>query len=70
MELKRKTHETIEQYNFRKNIWIKVYEDTRDEESAIIYSNIWINILSLGCEYPSEIMNKIEKYKPEKNIYI
>ncbi len=70
MEIKRKNNETTEQYNFRKNIWMKVYEETHNEESATIYSNIWVNILSLGCEYPSEIMKKIEKYKPENNIYI
>ncbi len=67
MELKRNEHETTEQYNFRKQIYKAVYDDTRDTEKATIYSNIWINILSLGCEYPAEIMKKVEQYKPDEN---
>jgi hypothetical protein len=65
MEVKREISETTDQYNFRKKIYKAVYDDTGDVEKATIYSNIWVNILSLGCEYPTELMKKVEKYRPD-----
>jgi hypothetical protein len=67
MEVKRMDNETTEQYNFRKKIYKAVYDDTRDSDKSIIYSNIWVNILSLGCEYPAELMTRVEKYRPDEN---
>lgn len=67
--LVKKDFETEEQFNFRKGIYEKVYSDTHSKQKAHIYSNIWVNILSLNCKYSKTIMNKIEKYKPTKNIY-
>ena len=50
---------------------MKVFEDTNSEILALKYSNIWINILSLECTYQGDVMEEVEKYKPddEDNIY-
>ena len=67
----KKNNETEKQFQFRKNLYDKIFNDTKDEEKALIYSNIWINILSLGCSYPKEVLQNIEKYRPadEDNIF-
>ena len=67
--IKKKEYETDTQFNFRKDIYDKVFEDTKSRQKATLYSNIWVNILSMECKYEDELMEKIEKYKPEKNIY-
>ena len=67
--LKKKEYETEAQFNFRKEIYDNVYDDIKSKQKATLYSNIWVNILSLECKYPNELMEKIEKYKPSKNIY-
>ena len=67
--IKKKEYETDAQFNFRKDIYDKVFEDTKSRQKATLYSNIWVNILSMECKYEDELMEKIEKYKPEKNIY-
>lgn len=64
-----KNFETDEEYKFRKEIYDKVFQDTQNKKNALIYSNMWVNILSMQCEYPKEIMENIEKYKPINNIY-
>jgi hypothetical protein len=53
-------------------IFLRVYEDTNDENIALKYSNILVNVLSLDCSYQSDVMEKIEKYRPsdEENIYL
>ena len=67
--LVKKDYETDTQYNFRKEIYDNVYNDTKDKQKASLYSNFWVNILSMNCQYPDEIMKQIEKYKPDKDIY-
>jgi hypothetical protein len=67
--ISRRSNETKKQFEFRQKIFNEVYEDTKDQEVALIYSNIWVNILSLGCSYPKEVLRKVEKYKPKENIY-
>jgi len=66
-----RNNETKEQFLFRKNIFDTVKEDTKDENKALVYSNMWVNILSLGCSYSDVIMEKIKPYepKPEENVY-
>ncbi len=67
--LKKKEYETDAQFNFRKEIYDNVYRDIKSKQKATLYSNIWVNILSMECKYPNELMEKIEKYKPLINIY-
>ena len=43
--------------------------DTKSKQKATLYSNYWVNILSMKCQYPEEIMKQIEKYKPTNDIY-
>ena len=69
-ELKQKEFETDNEFNFRKEIYNKVLKDLKSRQKATLFSNIWVNILSMECKYPEELMEKIEKYKPETNIYI
>lgn len=69
--MKKRNNETSEQFLFRGKIFLKVYEDTKDEVTAVKYSNIWVNILSLSCSYQNDVMELVEKYRPsdEDNIY-
>ena len=67
--LKKKDYETDNEFNFRKEIYDNVYNDTKSKQKATLYSSIWVNILSMECKYPNELMEKIEKYKPKRNIY-
>jgi len=60
----KRNYETSKQFDFRKKLYDKIVNDIKDNEKALIYSNIWINILSMGCSYPDEVMKKIEKYRP------
>jgi hypothetical protein len=71
VHIQKRNNETSKQFEFRKRIYDKIFNDIKDEEKALIYSNIWINILSLGCTYPKEVLRIIEKYRPseEDNIY-
>ena len=65
-----RNNETKDQFLFRKLIFDRVKEDTKDDNKALVYSNMWINILSLGCSYSDEIMERIKPYepKPEENV--
>ena len=67
--IKQKEFETDYQFKFRKNIYDNVYNDTHNKQKATLFSNIWVNILSMECQYPNEIMAQIEKYKPKNDIY-
>ena len=67
--LKKKEYETDTEFNFRKGIYDNVYKDTKSKQKATLFSNIWVNILSMECKYPEELMEQIEKYKPATNIY-
>ena len=67
--LKKKEYETDNEYNFRKGIYDNVYNDTKSKQKATLFSNTWVNILSMECKYPEELMEKIQKYKPTTNIY-
>jgi len=69
--LKKKNNETLEHFLFRGKIFLNVYTELKDESKALKYSNIWINILSLGCSYQKDVMELVEKYRPseEENIY-
>lgn len=71
VHIQKKNYETTKQFEFRKGLYDKIFNDIKDEEKALIYSNIWINILSLGCSYPKDVMKLIEIYRPsdEDNIY-
>ena len=68
-DLKPKDFETETQYQFRQQIYNNVLNDTKSKQKATLYSNYWVNILSMNCQYPDEIMKQIEKYKPDKDIY-
>ena len=68
-DLKQKEYETDNEFNFRKEIYDKVYDDLKSKQKATLYSNAWVNILSMECQYPEELMEQIEKYKPTTNIY-
>ena len=68
-DLKQKEYETDNEFNFRKEIYDKVYNDLKSKQKATLYSNVWVNILSMECKYPEELMEQIEKYKPQTNIY-
>lgn len=68
-KLKKKEYETDTEFNFRKQIYDNVYNDTKSKQKATLYSNIWVNILSMECKYPDELMEQVEKYKPQTNIY-
>ena len=65
----KKEYETDTQFEFRKQIYNNVYNDTYSKQKATLYSNYWVNILSMHCQYSSDIMEKIEKYKPLNDIY-
>ena len=67
--LKQKEYETDNEFNFRKGIYDEVYNDIKSKQKATLYSNIWVNILSMECKYPADLMEQIEKYKPTTNIY-
>ena len=67
--LEQKEFEADAQFNFRKEIYDNVFNDTNSKKKATLYSNIWVNILSMECKYSTEIMKQIEKYKPNHNIY-
>jgi hypothetical protein len=69
--LKKKNNETSEQFLSKGKIFLDVYEDTKDELTALKFSNIWVNILSLNCTYQKDVMELVEKYRPldEENIY-
>ena len=67
--IKQKKYETENEYNFRKGIYEAVYNDIKSKQKATLYSNIWVNILSMECKYPEELMEHIKKYKPKTNIY-
>ena len=60
----KRNNETTEQFEFRRHLYNKILNDIKDEEKALIYSNIWVNIITLGCTYPNEVMKLLEKYKP------
>ena len=70
--LEKRRNETTRQFLFRKKIYDDIYNDTKSKEKALIYSNIWYNILSLNCTYPEEVMKNILKYKPDPrdNVFI
>ena len=68
-DIVQKDFETNAQFLFRKDIYDTIYNDTKDKKKALIYSNIWINILSMNCDYPKSILDAIEKYRPKNNIY-
>ena len=68
-DLKQKEYETDNEFNFRKEIYNKVLKDLKSRQKATLFSNIWVNILSMECKYPEELMEQIEKYKPITNIY-
>jgi len=67
--LKKKEYETEHEFNFRKEIYDNVYNDIKSKQKATLYSNLWVNILSMECTYSEELMEAIEKYKPKTNIY-
>ena len=67
--LKQKEYETDNQFEFRKQIYDNVYNDTNSKQKATLYSNYWVNILSMNCQYSNDIMEKIQKYKPSNDIY-
>lgn len=71
IHIRKRENETSRQFDLRKKIYDKVFNDLKDEEKALIYSNIWINIFSLGCNYPPEVLDLIEKYRPDdsENVY-
>ena len=68
-DIVQKEYETTAQFLFRKDIYDTIFKDTKDKKKALIYSNIWINILSMNCDYPKNILDAIEKYRPKNNIY-
>ena len=70
--IEKRRNETTRQFLFRKKIYDDVLNDTKSKEKALIYSNIWYNILSLNCTYPDEVMKNISKYKPDPsdNVFI
>ena len=68
-EIQKKEYETDTQFDFRKQIYDNVYNDTKSKQKATLYSNYWVNILSMNCQYPDEIMKQIDKYKPVNDIY-
>ena len=68
-DIVQKEYETTAQFLFRKDIYDTIFKDTKDKKKALIYSNIWINILSMNCDYPKSILDAIEKYRPKNNIY-
>ena len=68
-DLKQKEFEADPQFNFRKEIYDNVFNDKNSKKKATLYSNIWVNVLSMECKYSAEIMKQIEKYKPNHNIY-
>jgi hypothetical protein len=71
-EITKRNNETQKQYEFRLKIYKNVYDDLKDKDKAIIYSNIWVNIFSLDCKYPDEVMENVEKYRPDDkdNVYL
>ena len=68
-DIQQKKYETDTQFEFRKQIYNEVFNDTKSKQKATLYSNYWVNILSMKCQYPDEIMKQIEKYKPTNDIY-
>jgi hypothetical protein len=68
IHIRKRNNETSQAFAFRKNLYDKIFNDIKDEEKALIYSNIWVNVISLGCTYPTEVMSLVEKYKP-KNVH-
>jgi hypothetical protein len=69
--LKKRNNETSEQFLFRVKIFLRVYDDGNDENTALKYSNIWINMLALDCSYKRDVMDLVEKYRPseDENVY-
>ena len=68
-DIQQKEYETDTQFEFRKQIYDEVFNDTKSKQKATLYSNYWVNILSMNCQYPDEIMKQIDKYKPVNDIY-
>lgn len=67
IHIKKRVNETTKEFTFRKNLYDKILNEIKDEEKALIYSNIWVNIISLGCTYPKEVMDLVERFKPIDN---
>jgi hypothetical protein len=71
VHIQKRNNETNTQFEFRRRLYDKIFNDIKNEEKAVIYSNIWINILSMDCTYPKDVMEMIEKYRPsdEDNVF-
>lgn len=71
-KISKKNNETEKMYQFRKNIYDLVYNETKSYEKAKIYSNIIINKLSLQCNYNDDLNQLVKKFMDEaikSNIY-
>mmetsp|Transcript_75 Transcript_75/g.66 ORF Transcript_75/g.66 Transcript_75/m.66 type:complete len:98 (+) Transcript_75:10-303(+) len=64
-DLYKKNNETEKMYRFREKVYNRVVEDTNSKEKAKVISNIIVNKLSIGCEYPKEVIELAEKYLEE-----
>ena len=46
-----KSNELTTHFDYRKKVFDKVYEDLKDHDKSVCYSNIWYNITYLGNKY-------------------
>jgi hypothetical protein len=62
--LKKNQYETTSSYN-KRQWFVKqylLYNPKVDEEEAARLSNIWINMITLGCRYPADVEQEIKKF--------
>lgn len=64
-DIKKKNNETQKMFLFRKEIYDLILNDTKSKQSAMVFSNIVINKLSMQCNYSQEINELIKPYQSE-----
>lgn len=69
--ISQKRNETQKMWEFRKGIYENILNKTNSYENAKVYSNIIINMITLDCQYPQEIQEKVASFIPKEseNIY-
>lgn len=63
--ISQKNNETQKMWEFRKGIYDKILAQTSSYENAKVYSNIIINMITLDCQYPSELQEKVAPFIPK-----
>lgn len=59
-----RNYEVASHYMNRKTVYENVFNDLKDHNKAICYSNIWYNNAYLGTKYPKNVEDAVMKYAP------